>query len=158
MSSPRSFESNVILDTGEAHLRSEGKLLRLRESQGKTILTFKGIAQSGRHKSREEVEVEVEDFAAARHIFERLGFREKFRYEKYRTEYRRQRDPGVVVLDETPIGTFLEIEGPPRWIDQTARLLGFDESQYVISSYGQLYLEWCEERREAPGNMVFRDG
>ena len=29
-------------------------------------------------------------------------------------------EPGVIELDETPAGDFLELEGPPEWIDATA--------------------------------------
>jgi adenylate cyclase, class 2 len=156
VSVPRHFEANSLLDTEDSRLREEGKLLRLREANGKALITFKGIAVSGRHKSREEVEVGVDSFPAALHVFERLGYQVKFRYEKYRTEYRRLGDPGVVVLDETPIGEFLEIEGPEEWIDSTARKLGFDESQYITASYGRLYLEWCQQNGETPSNMIFR--
>lgn len=155
VSKPRHFESNVLLDTEANQLRESGKLLRLRSAGGKAILTYKGVASSGRHKIREEVEVGVEDFSATRHILERLGFRAKFRYEKFRTEYRRPGEPGVVVLDETPIGDFLELEGPPEWIDSTAHSLGFDDSQFLTASYGRLYLEWCAERQVTPADMVF---
>lgn len=155
VSKPRHFEVNVIFDTVADQLRESGRLLRLRDAEGTATVTYKGVESAGRHKVREEVEVGVEDFAATQHIFERIGFLPKFRYEKYRTEYRRLGDPGVVVLDETPIGDFLEIEGPPEWIDSTARKLGFDESQFLTASYGRLYLDWCAEHGIAPANMVF---
>jgi adenylate cyclase class 2 len=157
VSKPRHFEVNLVFDTAANQLRETGRLLRLRDADGKSTVTYKGVEVSGRHKVREEVEVGVEDFAAARHIFERLGFLPKFRYEKYRTEYARLGDPGLVVLDETPIGAFLEIEGPPEWIDATARALGFDEGQFVTASYGRLYSDWCAERGIPPSDMVFRD-
>lgn len=157
VSKPRHFEVNVLFDTAANQLRESGRLLRLRAAGGKSVVTYKGVESSGRHKVREEVEVGVEDFAAAQHIFERIGFLPKFRYEKYRTEYKRLGDPGVVVLDETPIGDFLEIEGPAEWIDSTARKLGFDESQFITESYGRLYLDWCAQQGTLPSDMVFRD-
>ena len=49
----------------------------------------------------------------------------------------------------------MELEGAPAWIDRTARKLGFSEKDYITSSYGRLYLEWCAGERREPGNMVF---
>jgi adenylate cyclase class 2 len=89
-------------------------------------------------------------------IFGELNFRPMFRYEKFRTEFRRGRDQGVAELDETPIGVFLELEGPEKWIDRTARRLGFSPSDYVTKSYGSLFLEWCKARQCEPGDMTFR--
>ncbi|MBV9743453.1 MAG: hypothetical protein JO099_06800, partial [Acidobacteriia bacterium] len=85
-----------------------------------------------------------------------LGFQRVFRYEKYRTEFRRGRK-GVVTLDETPIGTYLELEGPPDWIDGTAALLNFQENDYITLSYGRLYLDWCAQHKVKPGDMVFKN-
>jgi adenylate cyclase class 2 len=61
----------------------------------------------------------------------------------------------VATLDETPIGIFLELEGNPGWIDRTAATLGFSERDYIVESYGRLYLEWCKRRRCKPKDMVF---
>ncbi len=97
----------------------------------------------------------MSDAAAVARIFERVGLQPIFRYEKYRTEYSRNSDPGVIMLDETPIGNYLELEGPANWIDTTARELGFSESEYVLASYGTLYLEYCRERNIEPADMAF---
>jgi adenylate cyclase class 2 len=59
------------------------------------------------------------------------------------------------VLDETPIGVFLELEGPPDWIDRAAGELGFKEDNYITASYGALYIEDCRRCGEAPGDMTF---
>lgn len=152
---PRHFEVNVVLDTDTGALRAAGELLRLRRAGDHVVLTYKGPAESGRHKSREEIEIELPSFPTATLLLDRLGFRERFRYEKFRTEYHRLGDPGVVMLDETPIGDFLEIEGVAHWIDSAARKLGFDESSYITASYGRLFLEWCHENGVRPSDMVF---
>jgi adenylate cyclase class 2 len=110
---------------------------------------------AGRHKSREELELEISDAGAMAAVLARLGFEAAFRYQKYRTEFRQPRHSGVAMLDETPIGVFLELEGTAPWIDRTARKLGFEESHYITASYGRLYLEWCKRRRVKPSNMVF---
>jgi adenylate cyclase class 2 len=151
----RVFEDNVIFDTPSGRLRKAGTLLRLRRTAGEFLLTYKGRAANGKHKSREEWEATVGDWDAMAAIAERLGFRPAFRYQKYRTEYRLPGGAGVATLDETPIGVFFELEGSPAWIDRTASRLGFRESDYITASYGTLYFEWCKKRRVKPGNMVF---
>lgn len=151
----RVFEANTVYDTPASSLREQGKLLRLRSAGKLHILTFKGPPFPGRHKSRVELEVSVSDAAAAARVFEALGYGPKFRYEKYRTEFSKPGEGGVAMIDETPIGCFLELEGAPRWIDRAARALGFRESDYNTKSYGTLYLDYCRERGIRPSNMVF---
>ena len=151
----RVFEDNLILDTPELALRNRGGLLRVRTAGGASTLTYKGPATAGPYKSREELEIEISGAGTALSIFEKLGYRPVFRYQKHRAEYTQRDARGVVTLDETPIGCFLEIEGAPRWIDRTARKLGFRESDYIKESYGALYFQFCAERGLKPGNMVF---
>lgn len=155
ISRKRVFEANTILDTPDMGLRGKSCLLRLREAGRVTTVTYKGVPVVGRHKSREELEVCVTDAAAMLAIAERLGYSRKFRYEKYRTEYQQPGRAGVAMLDETPVGVFLELEGTPAWIDRTARRLGFDERDYLTSSYGRVYLEWCAANGRMPSDMTF---
>ncbi len=155
---PRAFEANEVFDTPERALRAERRLLRLREFAGAATLTYKGTPETGRYKSREELETVVSDAGALRQILDRLGLRLFFRYEKYRTIYQRPGDTaGLVVLDETPIGLWLELEGAPEWIDRTAAQLGFTLQQYVTESYGGLWLKYCQEQAIDRPNMVFSD-
>ena len=149
------FEANTVFDTPGLALRRRGCLLRVREAGRRCVLTYKGKPKPGRHKSREELEVEVSDAHTARAIFSGLGFEPVFRYEKFRTEYEQANGYGVGTLDETPIGCFLELEGPPRWIDETAKALGFAASDYITESYGELYRASCKRAGVAPTNMVF---
>jgi adenylate cyclase class 2 len=155
VSRPRVFEANTVFDTPELSHRQAATLLRLREAGGTGTMTYKGPPETGRHKSREELEVEVSDTAALAAILSRIGFQPKWRYEKYRTEFRQPRRAGVAMLDETPIGVFLELEGTAPWIDRTARRLGFRETGYITGSYGSLYREWCGRRGRKAGDMVF---
>ena len=154
---PRHFERNVVLDTASSALRQQGQLLRVRQAAGQTIITFKGPRVTGaKHKTREELETTAGSFAALIAILERLGLRPGFQYEKCRTEFARPREKGHAVLDETPIGTFLELEGSPAWIDRTARRLGFAASHYLLESYGALWAAHCSRHALAPGaDFVF---
>lgn len=165
VSVPRLLESNTVYDTPQSSLRTRGELVRIRtvrqpgESSpaADALLTFKGVSVPGRHKVREERETRIADPDVLDRIFERLDLRPAFRYEKYRTEHLRKGGGGTVTIDETPIGTFLEIEGPPDWIDGLAAELGFTENDYVLSSYGALYFEHCQTHSIKPGNMVFKN-
>jgi len=149
----RVFEANDVFDRDDQTLRRAGTLLRLREAGGRALVTYKGPATLTRHKSREELESGVVDAGKLRMILERLGYSTVFRYEKYRTEYTDGR--GAAMLDETPIGCFLELEGSPAWIDRKARTLGFTPESYITASYLRLYLEDCARRGRRPGHLTF---
>lgn len=153
---PRIFESNVIYDTADGSLRRSGQLLRVRRWGPRALLTYKGPPTPGRHKSREELEMELPDADRFAEILTRLGYKQVFRYEKYRTEYVHPGATGIATLDETPIGNFLEIEGQPEWIDQTAGRLGFAQADYIILSYAALYLRHRDRHPADPPDMVFR--
>ena len=152
----RVLEINIVFDTPDAVLLQKGKLLRLRQAGSLRTLTFKGPTVASRYNSREEIESAVTDDKAMRLILKGLGYEPVFRYEKYRTEFTRPGHAGAVMLDETPIGDYLELEGSPRWIERTARALGKSPAEFITASYGALYREHCQARGAVPGNMVFR--
>jgi adenylate cyclase class 2 len=152
---PRVFERNLVLDDAQGSIRERGLLLRVRGAGKITTCTFKGPETPGRHKSREEREFRAGDLESCVAFFAALGFREVFRYEKYRTEFARDREPGHVTLDETPVGVFMELEGTAPWIDRTAKLLGFPREAWITLSYGKLYEDWCQAKGIAPKDMCF---
>ena len=145
----RVHEENVIFDTPKSGLAKRGQLLRIRTEtpealgeskvsgpQRRVLLTFKrpidnhadsdmvGTAY-GPYKVREEFELEVTDAGTLARIFEGLGMKGWFRYEKYRTTFRLPDSNDwakdlLIELDETPIGTFVELEGPTSAIDRAA--------------------------------------
>lgn len=142
-----------MFDTPELELRAGRKLLRLREYGGLRILTFKGPPEPGPHKTREEIETGVTCAQETRTLLARLGYQIVFRYEKYRAEF--ASGEGLALIDETPIGVFVELEGDPGWIDASAERLGYRRSDYITDSYGALYFAWCGERQIEPSNMEF---
>jgi adenylate cyclase class 2 len=156
VSKRRVFEANTLFDTARGALRRKGCLLRVRETGRQGVLTYKGTAVAGKYKDREELEVEVSDPRRLSEILARLDFISTFRYEKYRTEYRRAGEAGVATLDETPIGVYLELEGAPGWIDRNARRLGFAESAYSTASYYGLYVEYCRKQGLPVTHMTFQ--
>ncbi len=109
---PRQLESNQTFDLASGELRRGDRLLRLRSAGGKWRLTYKGPANRDGHKTREEIETDISDGAACGEILAALGYKPAFAYEKYRTTFAAPGEDGIVTLDETPIGDFLELEGP----------------------------------------------
>jgi adenylate cyclase class 2 len=155
---PRTFESNILWDTPDGDIRASSQLLRLREFGGRFLLTYKGPADQGRHKSREEIELTVSDAAALSAILERLGFKPGYRYEKYRSEFRQPNENGLATLDETPCGIFLELEGQPAWIDTTAQKMGFSPEDYILLSYIRLWEQYATRNGlDLSVGMVFSD-
>jgi len=155
VSKRRVFEANTLFDSTHGALSVTGRLLRVREAGPLGILTYKGAAVAGKYKDREELEVEVSDPRRLTEMLARLDFIPTFRYEKYRTEYRRPGEAGAAMLDETPIGVYLELEGTPAWIDRNARRLGFAEADYSTASYGGLYADYCRKHGLEITNMTF---
>jgi adenylate cyclase, class 2 len=153
---PRTHELNTLYDRPGYPLRRRGAILRIRQYGQKWTVTFKdkkGAKASAKHKRRREIETEVSDGQALAQILEPAGFRPVFAYEKFRTEW--SDGSGHVVIDETPLGNFGEIEGPPAWIDNTARRLGIATSQYITASYGELFLAWKRKTRSKARHMLF---
>jgi adenylate cyclase class 2 len=113
-------------------------VLRLRRAAGLSVLAYKGPGSVEQGvKSREEWEVSVSDAEGLLRILSGLAFSPRFRYQKYREAYRHG---GVeIVVDETPIGTFFEIEGPPQEIHAAAAALGYAAADYVLDSYPELF-------------------
>jgi adenylate cyclase class 2 len=114
----------------------------------------------GPYKVREEIEVEVADAGTLARIFLGLGMSGWFRYEKYRTTFRLPDSKAwakglLIELDETPIGTFVELEGPAAAIDRAAGELGFSKRDYVLENYLRLYVEHCRRKGEEPRHMLF---
>ncbi len=181
--SPRTYESNTLYDTSRQDLRRRGRLIRIRierpvKSSGKlgsignapAILTYKGPSTPSRNalkarrrskirghfKIKNEEEVSVTGADQMARILRALGLHPVFRYEKFRTTYA---FPGIrglkIELDETPVGVYLEFEGPVAAIDRGARLLGYTRREYLKDTYGSLYLADCRRRGRKPGDMLF---
>ena len=150
---PRTHEMNTLYDLPGQPLRKRGELLRLREYGKEWVLTHKSKGTAGRHKRRVELETRVSDGEMMDAILRALGYQPTFRYEKFRAEWSDGR--GHVVLDETPIGNFGEIEGASRWIDQTAGQLGIRPEHYITDTYAGLFLAWKRRTRSAAKEMTF---
>jgi adenylate cyclase, class 2 len=149
----RTRESDTLYDLPGLALRKRGELLRLRKYGNSWLLTHKAKGTVTRYKSRVETQTTIDDGEKLDKILRALGYVPSFRYEKFRAEW--SDGKGHVVLDDTPIGFFGEIEGPPRWIDQTARLLGIAPQEYITGSYAELFFAWKRRTRSPAKEMTF---
>jgi adenylate cyclase class 2 len=151
-------ESNVLFDDAARSLAAAGCALRVREVDGRGLLTFKGPAEvAAGVKSRVEWESAVASPDAVSAVLAALGYRPSFRYEKRRATWIFA-DPArpVVVLDETPLGLFAEIEGPDAAVRALAVELGVAEAEFIGESYVALWLAARESDSSLPRDMVFR--
>ncbi len=151
----RTHEMNTLYDLPGEILRKRKQLLRIRKYGSAWTLTHKSGTTRGRHSSRLELETGVADGKTLDLILLALGYSPTFCYEKFRAEW--TDDRGQVVVDETPIGNFCEIEGPPRWIDTTAKKLGVSAADYITRNYATLFADWKKETASAAKEMTFND-
>lgn len=151
----RRLQSDVLFDTEQRTLSAHGQVLRVRIEDGHHYVTFKSPAEHPTLKLREELETGVESGDRLVAILLRLGYRIWFRYQKYREEF--SLDEVIVAVDETPVGTFVEIEGSDRGIIAAVNALGRGTSDFIIDSYRTLFVRHCDERGIPVGDMVFAE-
>jgi adenylate cyclase, class 2 len=148
------FESNDLYDNAQGQIAGSGSTLRLRRTNDKALLTYKGPARfQGGVKRREERETLVSDAAETEAILAGLGLTRRFRYEKRREEW--SLEDCVIALDETPIGNFVEIEGDPSAIRRAMARLELDFSETIPYSYSKLYALRRQREPTLPSDMVF---
>jgi adenylate cyclase, class 2 len=154
MVTKRTNEMNTLYDLPGQVLRNRKELLRLRRYGSSWRLTHKSGSKAARHSSREELETAVDDGKTMAAILHALGYSPSFRYEKFRAEWTDGK--GNVVVDETPIGNFCEIEGPSRWIDAVAKKLGVKQDDYITKNYATLFADWKQEQKSSAEEMTFK--
>lgn len=150
---PRRLQCDVVFDTRDRSLAARGEALRVRIDDGRHCVTFKSPAPHPTMKLREELETSVDDGALIMTILTKLGFEIAFRYEKYREEF--VLGDVVIAVDETPVGTYVEIEGSDDGVAATAASLGRGPDDYVLASYRALFVQSCLADGVVPTDMVF---
>ena len=168
LDTPRTFEHNTLYDTPERTLRARREVLRIRQYGPLCTVTHKrqpdqqAPVDTTRYKIRVETETIVAEGEALAEIFRQLGYAPAFVYEKYRTEW--SHSTGVnsethahLVIDETSIGNYAELEGPTAWIDQTLAALNIDPATCLTDSYGKLFLDWKQRTSSPAENLTFAE-
>jgi adenylate cyclase, class 2 len=166
----RVLEQNTLFDTPAHDIRLRHRLLRLRlETPARSSLLPAGPARAwltskqpaaAPSPRRYKHTLESETSLSRRHDwlarFRAIGLVPGFRYEKFRTRFRL--GPLHLDLDETPVGDYLELEGPPREIDRIARVLGYVPAGYIRATYWDLYSRDARRCGKTPRHMLFRAG
>ena len=153
VSKARVFESNLRFDYPDRILSANKQVLRLRKDSENTI-TYKGPAQIDQPVSvREEIEITVDDFERAKHLLEALGYEVFMTYEKYRTTYSYKNT--TIVVDELPIGDFIEIEGlNPFSIEHAAQDLNLEWTSRIPASYMYIFEQLKQKRPEMQAKQL----
>ncbi len=164
LETPRTFEQNTLYDTPGRELRARHHILRLRQYGSAWTVTHKRLPEPSagldpaRYKERIETETRVDDGQAMAEIFLQLGYAPVFRYEKFRSEWTHSSQPsGHLVVDETPIGTYAELEGPTEWIDRMLAELGIEHGSCLTESYGKLFMNWKEQTGSRAEHLTFSE-
>src|SRR5262249_20474530 len=160
----RHFEDNWLLDSSDQYLGDRAAILRVRSAAGRGSITYKERAgddgSASKFKKRIEIETAIDDPESALAIFERLGYRKWFRYQKYQTIYRAtlpQNSQLSVMFDETPLGVFVELEGAEESIAQAIELLGVTPAEYTLESYLAIQAERCRRQGKPLEDMTFAE-
>ena len=138
LSAERVYERNVRYEDATNSLSPDKRVLRLRQDT-RARLTYKEPHSTGGDgvTARTELEVTVSDFDTADLLLAKLGFHSAWVYEKYRTSY--ELLGCEVVLDELPIGKFVEVEGDSIGIEKVLSVLNLSESRRILESYSGLF-------------------
>jgi len=146
----RYFEDNFLFDFPDNILYKKGVALRLRVTPKKSFLTYKGKKMNSSYfKVRKEWETEIKDAFVLLEILKNIGLEVKFRYQKFRTVYKKNKLN--INVDETPIGNFVELEGEEKEIEKFASYLGFLNKDFIKMDYIEIF------KQSHRGNMVFRE-
>lgn len=162
LETPRTFEHNTLFDTPDRRLRARHQILRIRRYGERCVLTHKltpDNADDSHYKTRIETESAIDDCDALTTVFAHLGYTPAFVYEKFRTEWRYPIEKALahLVVDETPIGTYAELEGPTEWIDRMLLELAVDTRSCITDSYGKLFLTWKQRTGSPAENLTFAE-
>ena len=145
--SVRIHERDVYFNAPDRDFGITDEALRLRYSDGKAVLTYKGPKRKEyRFKAREELSTIVESGSDTELILERLGFTRVAEVEKWR-EYYSYKGALVSLDDVSGLGHFIEIEAGPTpagehpedLVRNIAEELGI-EGKPILSSYLELLL------------------
>ena len=141
---PRRLIDDQLFDTPDGRLGRAGTALRVRRDHDRAVLTVKGPVLPGPVKSREELETSIGDARIAEAMLATLGFVPYFRAQKYREEY--VIGATHLMVDDAPLGVFVEVEGTPEEIGRVSALLGRTPADYRLESYMGLWRRRCHDK------------
>lgn len=157
------LETNMFFDTEDRSLLTADKGLRLRVNRDATtatekyVITYKGPRKPGALKSREELELVVDNAAAAEQLLTALGYRRVLQFEKRRESW--DLENCHVELDELPhLGVYVEIEGPSEpAVMRVREALGLSKQALLKTSYVAMLLSHLQNTGESGRVVKFGD-
>jgi len=137
------YHEDVYFKSPNGDLARRDEALRIRKTQNGTYITYKGPKIDPETKTREEIEIRIDDPEKAIDIFKRLGFDVLAVVRKRRRIYRY--DEFTICIDEVEgLGHFIEveklvngegIEGGKRKIFALLAMLGISRNETIRKSY-----------------------
>lgn len=148
----KTFERTVRFDTPAKKLEKNGLFLRTRTGF-KNVITLKQKVDNKKFREREEIEFEISEPEKMKTILEKLGFTKIKIMEKYREKWELKNTE--IVIDNLPMGNFIEIEGEEKDIKKVVKILELDFKNGIISTYWDLWNEFCKKEGIKNKNIVF---
>ncbi len=105
----KKFQEDIYFNGIDRDFKETDEALRIRDEDGNFFVTYKGKKIDKISKTREEIEVKIEDKEKMRQIFKKLGFKEVPPIRKIREIYRKG-DMEASIDEVEGLGLFLELE------------------------------------------------
>jgi adenylate cyclase class 2 len=123
------------------HKQDLNRFIRLRDTGFEVTLTYKEITHDG-IDGTEETEIIVDHFEQTDEFLSRLGYKEKWYQENYRSSF--QLEGARLEIDRWPmIPTYLEIEADSyEEVIRIASLLGFQENELIGENTLKIYARY----------------
>jgi adenylate cyclase class 2 len=153
-------EENLRLDDAAQSLTRRGDVLRLRQNKQsgviiEQVLTVKSpvAGDDPALQVRRELETGYDNQEMMLAALAVLGYAPYWRYEKRRETF--HLNDTLVMLDHLPYGWFLEIEGTPTSIRETAEALGFALEDGLAISYATIFENVGRALGGGPSDLTF---
>ncbi|XRO76260.1 class IV adenylate cyclase [Methanocaldococcus sp. 10A] len=118
----KKFQEDIYFNGIDRDFKETDEALRIRDEDGNFFVTYKGPKIDKISKTREELEVNIEDKEKMRQIFKKLGFKEVPPIRKIREIYKKG-DIEASIDDVEGLGLFLELEKAISDINEKERVL-----------------------------------
>jgi len=137
----------IHFDSPNGKLREADETLRIRKVADKVELCFKGKNESAQFKTKEETEVNTNNFEDTIKIFENLGF-ERFYEGKKRRESYKFGNTRFEIDTYPTMPTFLEVEAPTEEeVIEIVQKLGYTMDQTTNLNAIQLEKMYAEKNK-----------
>ncbi|ENN96409.1 adenylyl cyclase CyaB [Methanocaldococcus villosus KIN24-T80] len=118
----KKFQEDIYFNHPQRDFRKTDEALRIRNDNNTYYLTYKGPKIDNISKTREEIEVRIEDKEKMRKILKKLGFIEVKPIKKTREIYKKN-DITACIDNIFGLGYFLELEKPVNSFDEKDKAL-----------------------------------